>query len=97
MGIAGGLQRAHSIAQAQHCAGVLAQSIREIAPRGFLPVKDFLLIPSERPIGVKNIRGLARKPCRKALRAKAPAPAISKRAQLGFQMRGRTFAIFHAT
>jgi len=29
----------------------------------FLPVKDFLLIPSERPIGVKNIRRLARKPC----------------------------------
>jgi hypothetical protein len=91
-----GLQRAHSIAQGQHCAGVLAQAIRESAPRGFLPVKNFLLIPSERPIGVKNIRRLARKPCRKALRAKAKSPGILKRAQLRFQHHCRIFAILHA-
>jgi hypothetical protein len=78
-GLPAGLQQARSIAQVQHCAGVLAQSIREIAPPGFLPVKDFLLIPSERPIGVKNIRRLARKPCRKALRAKAKSPGKLKR------------------
>ena len=45
---------------------------------------------------MKNIRGLARKPCRKALRAKAKSPGILKRAQLRFQHRCRIFAILHA-
>jgi hypothetical protein len=84
-----GLQQAHSIAP-KFSIGVHTQSIREIAPRSFLSVKDFLLIPSERPIGVKNIRRLARKPSGKALRAKAKSTGILKRAQLGF-------AILHAT
>ena len=96
-GLPAGFQQALSIAQAQHCAGVLAQSIREIVPRGLPPVKNFLLVPGKRPIGVKNIRRLARKPCGKALRAKAKSPAILKRAQLGSQLRGCIFAILHAT
>ena len=67
-------QRALSIAQTQHCARVLAQSIREIAPRGFLPVKSFLLMPGQRPIGVKNIQRLSTQPIGQRLRAKAPPP-----------------------
>ena len=45
---------------------------------------------------MKNIRRLARKPCRKALRVKAPPPGILKRPQLGSQQRGCFFAILHA-
>jgi hypothetical protein len=91
------VQRALSIAQAQYCAGVLTQSIREIAPCSLPPVKSFLLVLGERPIGVKNIRRLARKPYRKALRAKAPPPRILKRTQLGSQRCCCIFAILHAT
>src|ERR1700731_2014247 len=88
---------AFSIAQAQNCVGVVAQSIREIAPRGLAPIEIFLLAPGERLIGVKNIRRLARKPCRKALRRKAPFPTILKTSQLGSQHCRRVFAILQTT